>query len=96
MSPGGNPYDNAEAESFTMTRNVKAVYRADYQTFEAVSTDVPTFIEEPNNTRRLHSAPSQLPARPVRESTHSEPSGNRSMTLSVSGAHSPRPPPDNV
>ena len=39
MSRRGNPYDNAKAESLIKTLKVEAVYLADYETFEDVSTD---------------------------------------------------------
>ena len=56
MSAVGNPYDNAQAESFFKTLTVEEVYLHQYQTFQEAEAQLGRFIDDVYNTKRLHSS----------------------------------------
>ena len=61
MSRRGNPYDNAQAESFMKTLKYEEVYRSDYHDQRDVRSGVGRFLETVYNEKRLHSALSYVP-----------------------------------
>jgi putative transposase len=56
MSRRGNPYDNAQAESFMKTLKYEEVYRSEYLDFADARRRIGKFIESVYNQKRLHSA----------------------------------------
>jgi putative transposase len=56
MSRKGNPYDNAFVESFIGTLKCEEVYLNEYETFPDALDNIPAFIEEVYNKKRLHSS----------------------------------------
>lgn len=61
MSRRGNPYDNAQAESFFKTLKHEEVYLTQYRNFQEAAASIGDFIEQLYNRERLHSALGYLP-----------------------------------
>lgn len=73
-SAKGNPYDNAMVESFMKTLKQEEVYLANYQTYLDVIENLPQFIEEVYNEKRLHSSLDYLTPNEVEQKINKEPS----------------------
>jgi transposase InsO family protein len=61
MSRSGNPYDNAQCESFMKTLKYEEVYRNEYRDLAEARAQIGAFIEQVYNQKRLHSALGYLP-----------------------------------
>jgi len=61
MARRGNPYDNAQAESFFKTLKHEEVNLTEYRNLEEAASSIGAFIEQIYNRERLHSALGYLP-----------------------------------
>ena len=61
MSRRGNPYDNAQCESFMKTLKYEEVYRNEYRDLAEARAQIGAFLDMVYNQKRLHSALGYLP-----------------------------------
>ena len=73
-SAKGNPYHNAFVESFMKTLKQEEVYLANYETYLDVLENLPTFIEEVYNEKRVHSGIDYLTPCELEEGIKTNPS----------------------
>jgi transposase InsO family protein len=61
MSRRGNPYDNAQCESFMKTLKYEEVYRNEYRDLAGARVHIGALLEKVYNQKRLHSTLGYLP-----------------------------------
>lgn len=82
-SAKGNPYDNAWTERFMRTLKQEEVYLANYETYLDVIENLPRFIEEVYNEKRVHSGIGYMTPNELEERIRRDPSNpdNRRFDL---------------
>jgi putative transposase len=82
-SAKGNPYDNAWTERFMRTLKQEEVYLASYETYLDVIENLPEFIEDVHDDKRIHSALDYLTPNEFEERVRQDPSNpdNRRFDL---------------
>ena len=72
-SAKGNPYDNAWTERFMRTLKQEEIYLANYETYLEVIENLPRFIEEVYNEKRVHSGIDYLTPNELEERVRKDP-----------------------
>lgn len=82
-SAKGNPYDNSWTERFMRTLKQEEVYLANHETYLDVIENLPRFIEEVYNEKRVHSGIDYLTPSELEERVRKDPSNpdNRRFDL---------------
>ena len=72
MSRRGNPYDNAQAESFMKTLKYEEVYLCEYANLQEARARIGRFLEQVYNQERLHSRLGYVPPAEYEGRTHDQ------------------------
>lgn len=82
-SAKGNPYDNAWTESFMKTIKQEEVYLASYNTYLDVVENLPRFIDEVYNAKRIHSSIGYLTPNELEERIQNQPDTASQFALTL-------------
>lgn len=82
-SAPGNPYDNAFVERFMRTLKQEEIYLANYETYLDVVENLPVFIEEIYNEKRVHSSLDYLTPNELEAMVANDPTTAGPFTLTL-------------